>query len=360
MQRKGTAVQGTISGFLTGSLLGAVVLVCASLLGAVPVQQTPTDALRGGQPTPASRPAAPGTQGGVDAGVGAGVTTSARRPQSGPAPTGGFGRVVVDEDVGLITLGGRGAAPSRPQTPTVLRPPQPSGFGDTAQFKVPNLDEPALDGPLPDVLGALDADTAPPSTLALILLDQSGEGLTAEALSTLSIPLTIAIDPAAPNAASRGAMFARAGHAIMAILNVTDVKTGGDVSIALAQALRVLPSATSVFVKDTAGLRRNAPVAQMVFASLAANDLGLVTFDLGLQTQNTAVQATTVFRDLDSKGQSAAIMRRFLDQAIDTAQTEGPLVVMARLRTETINALSNWAEQAGTGTVRVVPVTDAL
>ena len=355
MQRKGTTVQGTISGFLTGSVLGAVVLVCASLLSAVPVQQTPLGALRGGQPTPTSRPAAPRT-GGIDAGV----TTSARRPQSGPAPTGGFGSIVVDEDVGLIAPGGGGAAPSRPQTPATLRPPQPNGSGDTAQFKVPNLDEPALEGSLPDVLGALDADTAQPSTLAVILLDQSGEGLTAEALSTLSIPLTIAIDPAAPNAASRGAMFARAGHAIMAILDLTDVKTGGDVSIALAKALRVLPSATSVFVKDTAGLRSNTPVAQMVFASLAANDLGLITLDPRLQTQNTAVQATTVFRDLDNKGQSAAIMRRFLDQAADTARTEGPLVVMARLRSETINALSNWAGQADTGSVRVVPVTDAL
>jgi polysaccharide deacetylase 2 family uncharacterized protein YibQ len=72
------------------------------------------------------------------------------------------------------------------------------------------------------------------------------------------------------------------------------------------------------------------------------------------------VPADPVFRDFDSKGQSATVIRRFLDQAAFKAGQEGAVIMLGRLRPDTITALLLWGLQDRAGQVALAPISAVL
>nr|WP_320179439.1 divergent polysaccharide deacetylase family protein [Roseovarius pacificus] len=71
--------------------------------------------------------------------------------------------------------------------------------------------------------------------------------------------------------------------------------------------------------------------------------------------------STTVFRDFDAKGQDATVIRRFLDQAAFKAgQDENGVVMVGRLRPDTISALLLWGLQDRASSVALAPVSAVL
>ena len=70
--------------------------------------------------------------------------------------------------------------------------------------------------------------------------------------------------------------------------------------------------------------------------------------------------AAAIFRDFDSKGQTSTVIRRFLDQAAFKAGIEGSVIMMGRMRPETISALLVWGLQDRASQVALAPVSAVL
>ncbi|MEP5154176.1 divergent polysaccharide deacetylase family protein, partial [Planktotalea sp.] len=92
---------------------------------------------------------------------------------------------------------------------------------------------------------------------------------------------------------------------------------------------------------------------------------GLVLQANGLNTaqklaSREGVPAATIFRDFDGKDQKAGVIRRFLDQAAFKAGQEGGVIMLGRLRAETISALLIWGLADRASRVALVPVSAVL
>jgi polysaccharide deacetylase 2 family uncharacterized protein YibQ len=72
------------------------------------------------------------------------------------------------------------------------------------------------------------------------------------------------------------------------------------------------------------------------------------------------VPSVTVFRDIDSKGQTEVVMRRFLDQAAFKARQQDGVLMLGRLRQDTLAALAVWTLADRASTVALAPVSSLL
>ena len=64
--------------------------------------------------------------------------------------------------------------------------------------------------------------------------------------------------------------------------------------------------------------------------------------------------------NFDGKGQTAVVIRRFLDQAAFKASQEGGVIMVGRLREETLAALLVWGLQDRAGSVALAPVSAVI
>ncbi|EPX78130.1 yibQ protein [Salipiger mucosus DSM 16094] len=113
------------------------------------------------------------------------------------------------------------------------------------------------------------------------------------------------------------------------------------------------------------GLQSSRAVSDQVAGYLADTGHGLLMQPSGLNTaQSLALRAgvpsATVFRDFDGSGQDPRVMRRFLDQAAFKARQEGAVIMLGRLRADTVSALLLWGLQDRAGSVALVPVSTVL
>lgn len=149
------------------------------------------------------------------------------------------------------------------------------------------------------------------------------------------------------------------------MIDIPAAAAPSDVEVAMAAHLTVVPEAVAVIEGLGDGLQGSKPVSDQVADVLAQTGHGLVMFPNGLNTAQklaakAGVPSVTIFRDFDSKGQSAVVMRRFLDQAAFKAGQENGVVMLGRLREETVSALLLWGLQDRAGTVALAPVSAAL
>ena len=70
--------------------------------------------------------------------------------------------------------------------------------------------------------------------------------------------------------------------------------------------------------------------------------------------------SVVVFRDLDAENQDARVVRRFVDQAAFRARQESGVVLVGRVRPDTISALILWGTANQDEQVAVVPVSAVL
>lgn len=202
--------------------------------------------------------------------------------------------------------------------------------------------------------------------MSIILLDDEAGTIGPEALSSFPYPLSIAVDPLSPNAQARVDLYRTAGFEVMALIDMPQGATGSDTETLLRAALAQLPGTVAVMEGDQTGLQTDKPVSDQAAAILAETGHGLVLFPKGLNTaQKLAAQegvpSATVFRDFDGKGQNASIIRRFLDQAAFKArQEEDGVIMLGRMRADTISALLLWGLQDRANTVALSPISALL
>ena len=75
---------------------------------------------------------------------------------------------------------------------------------------------------------------------------------------------------------------------------------------------------------------------------------------------SAGIPIAAIDRDLDPDGQNAMVIRRFLSQAAFNARQQNEVVVLARLRPDTVTALQIWAQQDRAKSLNLVPISAIL
>jgi polysaccharide deacetylase 2 family uncharacterized protein YibQ len=185
------------------------------------------------------------------------------------------------------------------------------------------------------------------------------------ALDSFPYPLTFAVDSSLPDAAARMALYRAAGAEVLAMIDLPDGARPEDVETTFAATLPKLPEVVGVLGAPSGNLQSGREVSDQVAQILAASGHGWVTQAKGLNTAATlarreGVPAAAIFRDFDSKDQTAVVIRRFLDQAAFKAGRESGVIMLGRMRPETVSALLLWSLQDRAGQVALAPISAVL
>ncbi|MFY0311061.1 divergent polysaccharide deacetylase family protein [Leisingera sp. D0M16] len=200
--------------------------------------------------------------------------------------------------------------------------------------------------------------------MSIVLIDDAG-AVGAEALAEFPYPLSFAIDPEDPDAAAKMAARRAAGFEVLMLADLPRAATPQDAETALEVWRRRLPEAVAILEGVETGVQGNRPLSDQVAAMAASAGYGLLMQNSGLNTvQKLALQdgvpAGVVFRDFDGAGQDPRAIRRFLDQAAFRARQEGAVIMLGRLRPDTISALLIWGLQDRASRVALAPVSASL
>jgi polysaccharide deacetylase 2 family uncharacterized protein YibQ len=194
-------------------------------------------------------------------------------------------------------------------------------------------------------------------------LDAAAIGL--PALSSFPYPVSFAVDANLPDATARMQRYRDEGFDVLAIVDLPTGAQPTDAEVSLGVAFDKLPQVVGILEGTGAGLQGSREVSDQVTGILKASGHGLVTQSKGLNSMpnlalKEGVPAVAVFRDFDSEGQQARVIRRFLDQAAFKAGQEGGVIMLGRLRPETIEALLVWGLADRAGSVALAPVSAVL
>lgn len=203
--------------------------------------------------------------------------------------------------------------------------------------------------------------------LSVILIEDLSNPLELALLSQISFPVSFALDPVQPGAAARGVLLREAGFEVV-ILGAGAIPQGAtaaDVEVSLAAARETLPQAVAFIDDPTSRIQGDRAVLDATVAALSDSGHGLIAFARGLNAAETSarragVAAATAFRLLDDEDQRAPVITRYLDRAAFAAGQEGGVIVVGRIRPDTITALFSWALSGRSEGVRLAPVSAVL
>lgn len=202
--------------------------------------------------------------------------------------------------------------------------------------------------------------------MAIVLIDDGASPISFEALADFPYPISYAIDASWSGAAEAAKNYRAAGLEVMALVDLPEDFSARDTEVAMQSYLRAVPQAVAVMEGLETGLQSSREAAEQLVPILQDSGLGLVMFSEGLDTTRKliareGVPVAPVFRDFDAEGQNARVIRRFLDQAaFRAAQEEGGVVMVGRLRAETVSALLLWGLQDRAGSVALGPISALL
>ncbi|OJI94172.1 polysaccharide deacetylase 2 family uncharacterized protein YibQ [Planktotalea frisia] len=201
--------------------------------------------------------------------------------------------------------------------------------------------------------------------MAIVLIDTGDGNLGVEALESFPYPLTFAVDTSQPNATDRMKIYRDKGFEVLALVDMPRGATPSDVEVAMSAHLAAVPEAVGILEGVETGVQTSREMADQLTQIILASGHGMLLQKSGLNTarklaEREGIPAGTVFRDFDGNGQSASVMRRFLDQAAFRAGQEGGVVMMGRLQAETISALLIWGLADRASRVALVPVSKVL
>ncbi len=205
--------------------------------------------------------------------------------------------------------------------------------------------------------------------MGIVLMDTGVDLDAAEiglpALSSFPYPVSFAVDASLSDAAKRVERYRAEGFDVLAMVNLPEGAQPTDAEVSLSVALDAMPEIVGVLEGTGIGLQGSREVADQVTRILQASGHGLVAQSKGLNSMpklalKEGVPAAPVFRDFDSEGQQPRVIRRFLDQAAFKAGQEGGVIMLGRLRPETIEALLVWGLADRAGSVALAPVSAVL
>lgn len=350
-------------------------------------EPAPQTAVVGGPDTDPPAPVTPPAVAPVnDATVGTGLAREPRAMAEMPAdvmPEPVPAQPDVDTGVGLATGPVEDASDVAPEpAPQIVAEtasPLPS-IGSGVQVNRPGVDVvPSVGIPseiaVPDVA---DEDVAPltryaaafenPQDLPLVsivLLDDGTLPDAAAAVAALPFAATVILDPLDAGAAERMAAYRAAGIEVGLQVALPFGARAQDVEVAFQAAFAMVPESVVMFSGGEDLLQSDRSVTGQVVAVLAAEGLGLIAVERGLNNvariaEAAGVPAATVLRSLD-EGNDAAAVGRALDQAAFRARqgTEG-IVVIAGATPDMLDMLADWALGGPVDQVALAPASALL
>ena len=210
----------------------------------------------------------------------------------------------------------------------------------------------------------LDIDPDKPK-MSIILLDDGAHNVDLDILEAFPYPITFALDASWKGAAVAMKSYRRRGFEVMVLAEFADEVKPDTARKILQNDLRKLPQAVAVMEARQGGVQASLSVSDRITRLLRATGHGLVLFPTPLNAartlaQKSGVPAATIFRDFDGKGQSARVIRKFLDQATRKARSDGSVIMIGRVRSETIKALVLWGLQNRVNHVALAPISTVL
>jgi polysaccharide deacetylase 2 family uncharacterized protein YibQ len=205
--------------------------------------------------------------------------------------------------------------------------------------------------------------------MGIVLMDTGADLDAAEiglpALSSFPYPVSFAVDASLIDAAQRVERYRAEGFDVLAMVDLPQGGRPTDAEVSISVALNGMPEIVGVLEGTGVGLQGSREVADQVTRILQASGHGLVAQSKGLNSMlklalKEGVPAAPVFRDFDSQNQQPRVIRRFLDQAAFKAGQEGGVIMLGRLRPETIEALLVWGLADRAGSVALAPVSAVL
>ncbi len=201
--------------------------------------------------------------------------------------------------------------------------------------------------------------------MAVILIDDGIGTGDFELPRNFPYPLSFAIPADAPNAPDLMAKYRAQGSEVLALVDLPDGATPQDAETAAAGWFLRMDQVVAIMEGPAKTLQSNRDISEQVAEIVAESGHGLVLYPDGLDTAQKmaarlGVPAKTLFRDLDGEGQGAAVIRRFLDNAAFRAGQEGAVILVARLRPDTVSALLLWGLADRASRVAMAPVSYAL
>lgn len=201
---------------------------------------------------------------------------------------------------------------------------------------------------------------------SIVLVDPGGPDVDRLALADLPLPVSIAIDPSAPDAATAAEIYRTAGkEVVMLATGIPAGATAADLETTFQAHEAALPESVAVMDLDQDGFQNDRPLAAQVVPVIAGQGRGLLTWDKGLnagdqEARRAGLAAAKVFRQLDAGDESAPVIRRYLDRAAFKAAQDGAVVVAGEVRPETLQALVEWAVEGRSATVALAPLSAVL
>lgn len=273
------------------------------------------------------------------------------------------------------------AAPEDVADPEVVEDDTPQGgtIGNLAEGvttnRLPSIGEeaaPEAEAPpaatsgraIKDFAVSVDVDPTKP-LMSIVLIDDGSVKVGPEALQSFPYPITFAVDAALPNAGELMAGYRSAGYEVMALANTPQGTQPADLEVAVAAYLAAVPEAVGLFEVSDRVVQTSTNLRTQLIEIAADQGLGLLSYQAGLNplqrdAAKADVPAGVVFRDLDGDGQDAGVIRRFLDQAAFKAAQEGGVIMVGRVKPETISALLIWGLGQRAGRVSLVPISTLL
>ncbi len=202
--------------------------------------------------------------------------------------------------------------------------------------------------------------------MSIVLIDDGSSPIGLDALRSFPYPLSFAVDAGWSGAGSAMQKYRGAGFEVLAMVDLPEGQTASDIEVSMQTYLERVPQAVAVMEGVGRGLQAGREASEQIADILRDSGHGAVLFSNGLNTAQKliareGVPSASVFRDFDSGGQSATVIRRFLDQAAFRAgQEDKGVIVVGRLRADTISALLLWGLQDRASRVAVAPVSAVL
>ena len=261
----------------------------------------------------------------------------------------------------LGTIGNRAEGVTTNRLPSVGAPTP-----ETPETAVEGVVEPeTVKGALARNRVAFDNPEGKP-LMAIILMDDGQSPIGIEALQSFPYPLSFAVDVTWPGAAAAAERYHAAGFEVLAMADLPEGARPEDAEVAMQAWFAQVPQAVAVLEGTGAGLQSSREATAQLAPILKESGHGLVMHPSGLNTAQKliareGVPSASLFRDFDGQGQNAAAIRRFLDQAAMRAdQQEGGVIMLGRLRADTISALLLWGLADRAASVALAPISAVL
>ena len=210
---------------------------------------------------------------------------------------------------------------------------------------------------------AVSSDAGSRPLLSIVLIDDGSMSTTA--LSDLSFPVTIALDPSLQNADVLMSHYRNKGFEVAMLANLPDGAIPSNVEGIFESFFRTLPETTALLDIGDSGLQTDQAVTDQAMDILASHGRGFVTVNqglnmAGLSAKQAGVPAAVVYRDLDRDDQDERVVLRFVQQAAFRAHQESGVVLVGRVRPGTISALTVWGSANQEEKIAIVPLSAIL